>query len=115
MRYLIIVFLLFPTFSFAENIENLTQINAFPNEIIDMLQSKKEETPLNSQEKEIIQIGIISSLKKHADNNTYDITLSFLDGRTILITQDNLSSLKSWDKVKLTQKQGQWRITEKIN
>ena len=115
MRYLTIIFLLFSSIAFAENIQNLTQTNAFPNEIIDMLQSKKEEIPLNSQVKEIIQIGIISSLKKHADNNTYDITLSFLDGRTTLITQDISISLKSGDKVKLIQKHGQWHITEKID
>ena len=114
MRFYFCLFLLLALSVRAEHVKNLTESNAFPDEIIHELQNKSSVQEKPYKEHKAIQIGTIASLKKNNDS-LYDFTISLLNGNVITITQENTLSLKKSDRVKLTHAQGRWEITEKIN
>lgn len=107
--------LIIPLTTFAQTPEQLSELNAFPDEIIAKLQ-EEEKTIIPPSEKQIlIHIGKIESMLNRSDNpNLYDFTVSYDDGRILMVTQDNSLGLKPNDVVKTTLKDGLTTILEKI-
>ena len=116
MIYFIMLFL-FASNVMAQTPEQLSEQNAFPDEIIAELHKENNAVTVlkNTSETKTVRIGVISSLLKRTDNpNLYDFAVSFDDGRVLTITQDNGFGLKPNDLVKTALEKGLTRILGKV-
>lgn len=110
-------FLLISASCFAQTPEQLSERNAFPDEIIAELNKENNTAVLDGiTQIKTIRIGVISSLLRRSDNpDLYDFTVSFDDGSVLTITQDNAFNLVPNDVVKTALEKGLTRILGKIS
>lgn len=115
IRFLAI--LLISASCFAQTPEQLSERNAFPDEIIVELNKENSTEVLDViTQIKTIRVGVISSLLKRPDNpNLYDFTIAFDDGSVLTITQDNAFNLVPNDVVKTALEKGLTRILGKVS
>ena len=100
----------------AETLQNLSQNNASPDEIIKKLNEPQPEQPPQVESKEPVQVGtVVSLIRKGKDTPFYDFTIALSDGRVVSVSDANHLSLKPGDVVILTGEEKFWRIKSKIS
>jgi len=114
-RVLCILCLLLPAVVWAQTAENLTLSNAFPDEIIDRLNTPpKPVQPVNPVQN-IVKLGTVVSLYQHKDNpDLFDFTLSLTDDSVIIVTQENDLDLKPGDSVLISEEEGKTIIKSRV-
>ena len=100
----------------AETLQNLSQNNASPDEIIKKLNEPQVIPTPDEETKEPIQVGtIVSLIRKSPDTPFYEFTVALSDGRVVSVTDANHLSLKPGEAVILTGEEKFWRIKSKIS
>lgn len=99
----------------AETLQDLTQHNASPEEIIQKLNAPQVTQVPNVETKESVRVGtVISLIRQSSETPFYDFTIALADGRVITVSEANHLALKPNDTVILSGKQNFWRIKSKV-
>ena len=114
-RILYMLFLILPVVSWAQTAENLTLSNAFPDEIIERLNTQPKPIQPDNSAKNIVKLGTVVSLYRHKDNlNLFDFTLSLIDDSVIIVTQENNLGLRPGDSVLISEEEGKTIIKSRV-
>ena len=114
-RILCILSLILPAVSWAQTAENLTLSNAFPDEIIERLNTPPKPIQTDNSVKNIVRLGTVVSLYQHKDNlNLFDCALSLIDDSVIIVTQENNLDLRPGDSVLISEEEGKTIIKSRV-
>ena len=99
----------------AETVQDLSQNNASPEEIIKKLNTPQVSPAPKEAQKEIVQVGrVVSLIRRHADTPFYEFTIALTDGRAVMVTDANHWGLKPGDGVILKGEDAFWQIKSKM-
>ena len=99
----------------AETVQDLSQNNAFPDEIIQKLNASQVHPAPNVETKEPVQVGtVVSLLRQSPDTPFYNFTIALSDDRVVTVYDANKLHLKPGDTVILMGNQDFWRIKSKL-
>ena len=113
-RFLCLLGLFLPIISRAETPEDLASKNAFPNEIIEKLNTP-EPAQAAPPVQNVVQLGTVVSLYQHKDNpDLFDFTFSLPDNGTLTLTQENNLNLKPGDSVLISETDGETAIKRQV-
>ena len=116
MKLFLLLLLGMTTVVHAETLQNLTQNNASPEEIIQKLNVQQVVYTPDIEAKEPIQVGtVISLIRRGSDTPFYDFTIALSDGRVITVSDANHLALKPNDMIILSENQGFLRIKSKVS
>jgi len=115
-RVLCLLCLLLPTVVWAQTTESLTLSNAFPDEIIERLNTPPKPVQPVKPIQNIVKLGTVVSLYQHKDNpQLFDFALSLTDDSVIIITQENDLSLHPGDSVLISEEDGKTKIKSRVS
>ena len=99
----------------AETMQDLSQNNASPEEIIQKLKTHTVVQSPKAEAKNPVQVGrVVSLLRQNSETPFYDFTIVLSDDRVITVSDANHLGLKPGDTVILAGDENFWRIKSKL-
>jgi len=115
MRLLLFLLLGFASMASAETVQDLSQNNASPEEIIQKLNAPTIPHTPDVEVKEPVQVGrVVSLLRQSPDTPFYNFTIALSDDRVVTVYDANKLGLKPGDMVILKGEEAFWRIKSKV-
>ncbi|MBR6412094.1 MAG: hypothetical protein IKS41_02905 [Alphaproteobacteria bacterium] len=115
MRFFLLLLLGMAGVARAETMQDLSQNNASPEEIIQKLKTHTVVQSPKAEARNTVHVGTVMSLiRKSPDTPFYDFTIALTDNRVITVSDTNHLGLKPGDMVILTEKEYFWQIKSRL-